>query len=192
MFEQLIVKIGNSLDKASIPYIIIGGQAVLLYGEPRLTRDIDITLGINIDKLPELLDVIEYIGATPIPEDIETFVRETYVLPARDAISDIRIDFIFSSTPYERQAIKRANKIKIKETSVNFASIEDVIIHKIFAGRPRDIEDVKSIILKNPKFNSAYIISWLKAFNATTKDKDFLKSFQDVLEEGIRQYRCLS
>lgn len=182
MFEQLIVKIGNSLDKASIPYIIIGGQAVLLYGEPRLTRDIDITLGINIDKLPELLDVIEYIGATPIPEDIETFVRETYVLPARDAISDIRIDFIFSSTPYERQAIKRANKIKIKETYINFASIEDVIIHKIFAGRPRDIEDVKSIILKKPKFNSAYIISWLKAFNSTTKDKDFLKSFQDVLE----------
>ncbi|MCK4328365.1 nucleotidyl transferase AbiEii/AbiGii toxin family protein [candidate division WOR-3 bacterium] len=192
MFEQLIVKIGNSLDKASIPYIIIGGQAVLLYGEPRLTRDIDITLGINIDKLPELLDVIEYIGATPIPEDIETFVRETYVLPARDTISDIRMDFIFSSTTYERQAIKRANKIKIKETSINFASIEDVIIHKIFAGRPRDIEDVKSIILKNPKFNSAYIISWLKAFNATTKDKDFLKSFQDVLEEVVRQYRCLS
>jgi len=78
--------------------------------------------------------------------------------------------------------LSRANKIKIKETYINFASIEDVIIHKIFAGRPRDIEDVKSIILKKPKFNSAYIISWLKAFNSTTKDKDFLKSFQDVLE----------
>ncbi|GAH87084.1 unnamed protein product, partial [marine sediment metagenome] len=30
--------------------MIIGGQAVLLYGEPRLTRDIDVTLGDDIDK----------------------------------------------------------------------------------------------------------------------------------------------
>ena len=78
MFEQLIVKIGGALDNASIPYMIIGGQAVLLYGEPRLTRDIDITLGINTDKLPKLLTVVDDIGSIPIPEDLETFVRETY------------------------------------------------------------------------------------------------------------------
>ena len=31
--------------------MLIGGQAVLLYGEPRLTRDIDITLGVDVDKI---------------------------------------------------------------------------------------------------------------------------------------------
>jgi len=30
--------------------MVIGGQAVLLYGEPRLTRDIDITLGIGVES----------------------------------------------------------------------------------------------------------------------------------------------
>ncbi len=183
MFEQLIVKIGGALDNASIPYMIIGGQAVLLYGEPRLTRDIDITLGINTDKLPKLLTVVDDIGSIPIPEDLETFVRETYVLPVRDKISNIRIDFIFSYTPYERQAIKRANKIKLKGVFLNFASVEDVIIHKIFSGRPRDIEDVKSIILKNPKFDITYLRRWLKEFNATVKGKDFLNCFEKILEE---------
>lgn len=28
--------------------MIIGGQAVMVYGEPRLTKDIDITLGVDI------------------------------------------------------------------------------------------------------------------------------------------------
>ncbi|HBR21659.1 MAG TPA: hypothetical protein DD713_03700 [Nitrospiraceae bacterium] len=51
MFEKLIVKVASSLKKHEIPYMIIGGQAVLLYGTPRLTRDIDITLGISTDKL---------------------------------------------------------------------------------------------------------------------------------------------
>jgi hypothetical protein len=48
MFEKLLSKIGRCLDKHSLPYMIIGGQAVLLYREPRLTRDIDITLEVVI------------------------------------------------------------------------------------------------------------------------------------------------
>jgi hypothetical protein len=41
MFEEILSKIGAILKKHNIPYMIIGGQAVLLYGEPRLTRDIE-------------------------------------------------------------------------------------------------------------------------------------------------------
>ena len=40
LFEEILSKLALTLDKSSIPYMIIGGQAVLLYGEPRLTRDI--------------------------------------------------------------------------------------------------------------------------------------------------------
>ncbi len=42
MIEELLQKTAQSLDNANIPYMIIGGQAVLIYGTPRLTRDIDI------------------------------------------------------------------------------------------------------------------------------------------------------
>lgn len=41
MFQNLLKKIARSLEKTSIPYMVIGGQAVLLYGEPRLTKDIN-------------------------------------------------------------------------------------------------------------------------------------------------------
>ena len=36
MFDQLLATIGHALDEAHIPYMVIGGQAVLLYGDPRL------------------------------------------------------------------------------------------------------------------------------------------------------------
>ena len=39
--------------------MIIGGQAVLIYGEPRITRDIVITLGLNVDRLSDISEVIE-------------------------------------------------------------------------------------------------------------------------------------
>jgi len=97
--------------------MIIGGQAVLLYGEPRLTRDIDITLGVNIDRLDTLLDMIRQLGIKPLAGDVETFVRKTMVLPALDEATGIRVDFIFSFTPYEAQAIERARKVRILDRS---------------------------------------------------------------------------
>jgi hypothetical protein len=38
--------------------MVIGGQAVLLYGEPRLTRDIDVTLGIGVEELGRIKKVL--------------------------------------------------------------------------------------------------------------------------------------
>ena len=35
-FEGLVAGIGRALDEAGVPYMIIGGQAVLLHGEPRI------------------------------------------------------------------------------------------------------------------------------------------------------------
>ena len=50
MFEELIARIAGELKKADLPYMIIGGQAVLLYGSPRMTKDIDITLGLHAES----------------------------------------------------------------------------------------------------------------------------------------------
>ncbi len=57
--SNLLVDIAKALDELGLPYMIIGGQAVLIYGEPRLTRDIDITLGLTPDALPQVLEVVE-------------------------------------------------------------------------------------------------------------------------------------
>lgn len=182
MFEEILSKIGASLKKHNIPYMIIGGQAVLLYGEPRLTRDIDLTLGVNTEYVDELLKVIRELSLKPIPENIKLFVQQTMVLPALEETTGIRVDFIFSFTTYEIEAIKRARKITIMGQEVCFASPEDVIIHKIFAGRPRDIEDVRSIILKNSDMDIQYIRSWLKEFDQSSGEKEFLKTFEEVLK----------
>jgi len=182
MFEKILSKIGAVLKKHNIPYMIIGGQAVLLYGEPRLTRDIDITLGVNTEYVDELLKVIRELSLKPIPENIKLFVQQTMVLPALEETTGIRVDFIFSFTTYEIEAIKRARKITIMGQEVCFASPEDVIIHKIFAGRPRDIEDVRSIILKNSDMDIQYLRRWLKEFDKSSDKKDFLKTFEEVLK----------
>lgn len=187
MIEKFIKQIALHLDKSKIPYMIIGGQAVLLYGTPRLTRDIDITLGIDTDKFLLIEKVCKKLGLKILPENPEDFTKETKVLPAEETKLKIRVDFIFSFTPYERQAIKRARKVSMAGYSVKFASCEDVIIHKMFAGRAIDEEDVKNILIKNRrKINLRYIKKWLSEFSKISDQKGISRSFNNLLKQILQ------
>lgn len=182
MFEHLLEKISLALSEAGIPYMVIGGQAVLLYGEPRLTKDIDITLGVGPDRLKEVLRVAEKIPLK-ILVDAETFVRQTMVLPCEDSDSGIRVDFIFSVSGYEQEALKRVRAVRIGKAEVRFASLEDLIIHKVVAGRPRDLEDVKGLLQKNEGVDLPYIRHWLREF-AVLLSEPLVARFEQVLEES--------
>ncbi len=181
MFDQLISRIAAELRRAELPYMIIGGQAVLLHGLPRMTKDIDITLGLDTQDLDKVVKCVTAIGLEIIPDNFESFVEKTFVLPARHKESGIRIDFIFSFISYERQAIDRAKPVLLNGEPVMFASVEDVIIHKCFAGRPRDIEDARSIIIKNPDFDQAYVRRWLKELEILPERAGLGRAFEDLL-----------
>ena len=183
MYARLLRKLSDGLTAAGIPYMVIGGQAVLLHGQPRATLDIDITLGVDVDALGRVLDAAGRIGLGPIHEDPEAFARKTMVLPARDRDSRIRVDFIFSSLPYERQAIERAAIVPIEGVPVRFASVEDLVIHKMFAGRPRDLEDVRGVLVRHPGCDREYVERWLAEFE-TTMGVPYRKRFREIVSNA--------
>ena len=179
MYQTLLAKLGQALDSEGIPYMVIGGQAVLLHGEPRLTRDIDITLGVDATELNKVRDTITGIGLLPAVADVEAFVRATNVLPMSDPASGVRVDLIFSFTPYESQAIRRAVGVVLDKVTVRFASAEDLIIHKLVAGRARDIEDVVGLIARHPSLDEAYLTRWLASFRNVVH-RDLAEEFRDL------------
>lgn len=109
-------------------------------------------------------------------------VKKTMVFPVEDRESGIRVDFIFSFSPYERQAIERAIEIKIGRTEVKFAVLEDLVIHKIVAGRARDMEDIKSVLLKNPNYDDLYIEKWLGEFDKSLNE-NFIEKFKTLVRQ---------
>lgn len=166
-FEDLICKVARELAARDLPFMLIGGQAVLVHGKPRLTQDIDITLGVGPDSLDAILATSRGTGLIPVPDDPVSFVRQTFVLPAVQPDSKIRVDFIFSTTPYESEAIRRAVRVSIRGESVPFATPEDLILHKLFAGRPRDLEDAAGVVQrKRDELDWEYLRRWAREFAA--------------------------
>lgn len=175
----MIKKLANALKNHKIPYMIIGGQAALLYREPRFTNDIDITLGIGIEKIKDVLHICNEINLRVLIENPEEFASQTMVLPAYDDLSKMRVDFIFSFTQYETEAIGRANIIQIDGCDVAFCSLEDLIILKVFAGRAIDLEDVAVIIRKNPDYNRILVELTLIELGKTI-DTDLVSRLTDI------------
>lgn len=147
-----------------------------------MTRDIDIILGIDTDELNRVLNIAQELNLEILPRDVTTFVQRTHVLPLRDSESAIRVDFIFSFSPYETEAITRAKKIDIDKTLVNYASPEDVIIHKLIAGRPRDVEDVRGILVRTCQLDREYLHRWLTEFDQAL-GRNLLVQFKTLYAE---------
>ena len=164
-FRQLLVALARALDARGVGYMLIGGQAVLLHGQPRLTEDLDVTLALDPSGLSIVRLVCADVGLTPLPENVDDFVNETFVLPVRHVATTLRVDFIFSSTEYERSAIACAERVDLDGARIAFATAEDLIIHKLFAARPRDIEDVRGVLRrKGAGMDWAYLRHWASAF----------------------------
>ncbi|MBK8230791.1 MAG: nucleotidyl transferase AbiEii/AbiGii toxin family protein [Candidatus Eisenbacteria bacterium] len=182
MFAELIARLGSALTAADIPYMIIGGQAVLVHGEPRLTKDIDVTVGVGPERLDDLLALVGKLGLEPLVDPAE-FVPATFVLPSADPATGIRVDMILSHSPYEQIAIARVVFRTVGGEAVAFASVEDLLIHKIVSGRPRDLEDVRVVLIKNPGVQHDYVERWLRDFGDALSEP-LLDRYRTVLRSS--------
>ena len=126
--------------------------------------------------------MIEAIQLKPLV-DPHDFTLQAMVLPCENPSYHIPVDFIFSFSPYERQAMERVRLVDMEGVNVKFASVEDLVIHKVFAGRARDMEDVKAVLIKNPEMALPYIRHWLNELSTATGES-FTDRFEDVLKEA--------
>jgi predicted nucleotidyltransferase len=186
-FAELIARLARALAGQDLAFMLIGGQAVLVHGEPRLTQDVDVTLGASPERLDDAIAACQAAGLTPLPGDVAGFVRDTFVLPAADPATGVRVDLVFSTTPYEAEAIRRAVRIEVGGVEVPFASAEDLVLHKLFAGRPRDLEDAVGVVRrKGSELDWEYIRTWASEFSAVPGREDLPEQVRTLEGEAGR------
>ncbi len=128
-------------------FCFIGGLAVQSWGEPRLTRDIDVSLLTGFGG--EERDVDLLLGAyAPRIEDARPFALAHRVLLLRSQ-GGIGIDVSLAALPYEQLVIDRAVLVDLLPGKrLLLCSPEDLMIMKVFAGRETDVRDARSIAVR--------------------------------------------
>lgn len=140
-------EISTFLTDYNIQSCLIGGIAVQFRGEPRFTSDIDICILSDLEVQEKTIDLIlaKYPSIVDDPKDLALSAQLLPIL-----VQGITIDLSFGLTGFEQQVIKRASLETVADNFIiKVATSEDLIIFKCLAGRPKDIQDIDSIISKN-------------------------------------------
>ena len=183
MIIETLKDIATGLKRAEIPSMVIGGQAVAMYGRPRFTQDIDITIALTPDEAEKIIRAVDK-SFTILPEDVQRFIRETWVLPLEHRETRVRVDIIFSITPFEREAIEKAREIEIDDVSVPYVLPEYLVVQKIIAGRARDLEDAAGIMeVQGETIDVEEIERLMKTFAKGEEGKEWREKWKNLKKE---------
>jgi len=138
-------EVDRSCTELGLTFCFIGGLAVLRWGEPRLTRDVDLTILCPYGAEGSVIDpLLERFGSRM--DDARDFALRHRVVLLR-AANAVPIDVALGALPFEERAAERASRWRIGEDlHLLTCSPEDLLVHKVFAGRDRDWIDVEGVI----------------------------------------------
>lgn len=177
---QSILSLQTLLDKADIPSIVIGGMAVAIWGEPRLTRDIDLKIHLARQDAGRLLQIIFPHYQPLMPDPLETLQKQALVF-IQDS-TGTRLDLLLADTPYDVTAIQRGHEVEVQPgIIIRLCSPEDLIIYKMISTRLRDHEDARSVIRRQgDSLDDGYIVNWLRQFEQALDDSTLVAEYQGL------------
>lgn len=145
---DLIAALAQALDAVGARWYLFGAQAVLIWGRPRLTADVDVTVRLDPEEPRALVSALEEHGFRLGVAATDEFVRRTRVLPFVFEGSGLPVDVVLAGPGLEELFLSRAVPVLIGSLTVPVISPEDLVVTKVLAGRPKDLEDVHGILLE--------------------------------------------
>jgi len=144
----------EALERLGIPYMVAGGFAAVVYGEPRLTIDVDIVADIRREQVPD------FVAAFPLPayyvseEAIYDSLSRSYPFNVIQTTTGAKVDVVpLPPDPLTQTAFQRRRREVYDETghSAMFIAPEDLVVAKLFTfretGSDKHLRDARGVLV---------------------------------------------
>lgn len=168
------------LTESELPAVIVGGVAASLLGKPRLTQDIDVLVDVPDEGWDRLIAIAATQGIAPRIDDSLNFARKTRVLLLRHTASGIDIDVIFGAMQFEREAVAAGTATSVGSTMIRLPRIEDLMVMKAIAHRPRDLVDLEGLLLAHPEADIDRVRRWVGEFAGAATMPEILENLDKL------------
>jgi hypothetical protein len=165
--RELLRHLVDVLERLGLLYMIGGSQASMYYGEPRVTRDIDVVVELRNEHLPGFLSGFpagEFYADEPTAREAIRGAQQFNII---HPTSGFKIDvYVNPDTPYDRARLARRQRLPlVPGVDAWFARPEDVILYKLLYHQQVEsgvhLRDVVGIIrVSGPELDEAYIRHW--------------------------------
>lgn len=161
-------------------WYVFGAQAVIAYGVPRLSADVDVTLQLEPEESERFAADMKAAGFALRVGDPD-FVRRTRVMPFVHVATAMPLDVVLAGSGLEDEFLGRARTVELGTIAVPLIDPEDLIIAKVLASRPKDIEDARSLWrLHGDSLDANRIRRTLKLLEEALGQSDLVPIFDSV------------
>ncbi|MDZ7630277.1 MAG: hypothetical protein U5K74_02670 [Gemmatimonadaceae bacterium] len=152
--EDLLSRFAAPLTRLGLPYMITGGAAAIVYGEPRLTNDLDVVLAmkpVDADRVAAAFQAADtYVPPVEVLQ-VEAARRTHGHFNVIHALTSLRADvYIAGDDPLHAWGLERRRTLVVGELEVSIAPAEYVIIRKLEyaaqGGGDRHLRDIRRIL----------------------------------------------
>lgn len=162
-FQEIL----QQLEEHSIPYMVVGSIAAIVYGEPRLTNDMDVVIQIPPDRADKIQDMFsEDEFYCPPLEVLQSELSSRGQFNIIHQTSGLKIDFVVQKQgEHGQEEFGRRRTIPFWEDfEASIASPEDVIIKKLSfyreGGQSKHVDDIRGI-LAHTDVDRDYLEHWI-------------------------------
>jgi hypothetical protein len=125
----------TTLNRTDIEYMVTGSVAAMLYGEPRMTHDIDLIIDLHKEQIPKLLHVFpegEYYRPPEEVIGVEIARAQRGHFNLIHHMSGYKADiYLHGHDPLHAWGMKNRQSIIIGEEEMKIAPAEYIIIRKL-------------------------------------------------------------
>jgi hypothetical protein len=141
----LFTDVFDALERNSVPYVTVGGVAVVLHGHVRPIVDLDIVISPNPDEQNRALQTLMQAGFVPsIPAPLSMLtVLRMFDQSAREI--DVFVNYPIPFT----ELWSSSQKLSVGGCAVRVMSLEHLLRAKQFNARPQDLMDVEALLAIN-------------------------------------------
>ena len=159
-------KLWAALEPMGLPMAIMGGLALAVWKYVRATHAVDLLVGINQSQTGALIRRLNAAGfrctRTPPVMSLGSIEILQLEYEPEDALMAVQVDLLLVDTAYHRQALQRRVAVDLPDfgSSYSVLSCEDLIVHKLLAGRIIDRADAASLVRANcPELDVDYLLT---------------------------------
>jgi hypothetical protein len=179
-FEEVL----STLNRLEIPHMITGSVAAMLFGNPRMTNDMDVVIELPIEKIRPLAEAFssEAYYFPPV-ESVRTDVTRRGQFNIIHVESGSKVDLIIrKESQFSRTEFSRRRVVPFSQAlDVPSASPEDIIISKLKyyadGGSEKHTRDIQGILnISGEKIDLKYVNLWVEKLGLQKGWKDLQDS----------------
>lgn len=144
---EAALEVQRNLTRIGERFCLIGGIALQRWGEPRQTRDVDVTVLCPYGGEGNIADKLLAVFRPRIRDAREFSIRNRVLLVESEG--GIAVDVAFGALPFEERCVARSSEWTLEPGMIlRTCSAEDLLVMKAFATRPQDWIDIEAILVR--------------------------------------------